>query len=212
MDYSTLIAAKTTDGSIKNWCNYSLVPAEVCLTEAEAWIYSKLRVREMLTLASDTIAEGAEFLALPTGYVGTLSLRRVGSFPGEIELQDPELFEEMLVTDEDGALLQSCPDRAAVSASRLEFNCGADDAYPYRWWYYRSLDALSGDNLTNFLTSKYPHLLRTACIFRAFDHMKQWSASQRYEQQAASYINDANVAWDMERQEQRTQIHWGDSR
>ena len=62
---------------------------------------------------------------------------------------------------------------------------------------FRSKSALSGSNLTNFLTTRYPTLLRTACLFRGFDYKKEYEAADRNEKRLQTLIYDANAEYDM---------------
>ena len=47
MTYTSLIGDKNTAGSIARWVNYSKLDADQILQEAQALLYSMLRVREM---------------------------------------------------------------------------------------------------------------------------------------------------------------------
>jgi hypothetical protein len=208
MDYTTLVDAKTVDGSIKNWVNWSQTPSEVILAEAEAWIYRTLRVRKMHTLQAGDITMGAATLDLPTGYKATTSFRRSGLNPGPIKIVPVELFEQILVTDENADPQLGCPTVACMDGTVFRFNCTADTDYTYRLWYFGALPALSGSNLTNFLTDDLPDVLRNACLYRAFDHLKQWAAATRNENLAKEGINLANAEWDMERQEFSFENYW----
>ena len=68
MDYTTLVSDNTTNGSIKYWINYSRIDAAGILTDAQAWIYQRLRVRDMLQTADVTISSGASTAAFPSDY------------------------------------------------------------------------------------------------------------------------------------------------
>src|SRR3990167_7987443 len=64
MNYTTLTAAKTTSGSLANWVNRGDLATSAILTEAEAWIYQRLRVREMTTDEAFTFAISTSSTAL----------------------------------------------------------------------------------------------------------------------------------------------------
>ena len=55
MNYSDLVATKTTAGSIKQWLNHDGVPSTTILEEAEAWVYQRLRIRQMITSSAGTL-------------------------------------------------------------------------------------------------------------------------------------------------------------
>ena len=68
--------------------------------------------------------------------------------------------------------------------------------------YYDTPAALGSGNETNFLTIRYPILLRSACMMRAYEHMKQTALATGYMQKAMADINEANVTSDMARRGQ----------
>lgn len=70
MTYTNLVGLKGTAGSIANWVNYSKIQdvADVILEEAQALLYSMLRVREMQTTFSFRLGAGNVFSALPTRF------------------------------------------------------------------------------------------------------------------------------------------------
>ena len=69
INWTTLTAAKTTEGSIKNWVNRSDIPVTNILLEAEAWIYQTLRVREMVVDEAFTFDASSSSEALPSGFL-----------------------------------------------------------------------------------------------------------------------------------------------
>lgn len=68
----------------------------------------------------------------------------------------------------------------AVTASSLIFDQAFFQTSLCRLAYYQSLPLLAPGNPTNFLTSRYPNLLRTACMAAAADFMKD---SDEYQKQ-----------------------------
>jgi len=55
---------------------------------------------------------------------------------------------------------------------RLHFDAAMVQAVSIELLYYRSLPLLSSTNQTNFLTDRYPNLMRSACQTAAADYMK----------------------------------------
>lgn len=98
MDYDTLVAPKSTPGSIANYANYGLAPATEVLLDAQMLIYQRLRVREMrmgpLPLPLST---GAVTAPLPPGFLDPISIH--DSYFCPIRHKDPEsLLRERFVS------------------------------------------------------------------------------------------------------------------
>jgi hypothetical protein len=70
MTYTNLVATKGTAGSIANWVNYQKLEAVLptILEEAQALLYSLLRVREMQTTMTFKLGVGSTYYALPTRF------------------------------------------------------------------------------------------------------------------------------------------------
>lgn len=64
-------------------------------------------------------------------------------------------------------LIASCPQRWSVWENYLQFDAAFSMALQFRLMCYRSLPLLSTNNKTNFLTDRYPHLMREACLASA---------------------------------------------
>ena len=69
-------------------------------------------------------------------------------------------------------LQQGIPFYWAIWDETIHFNFAFNQAMNCQMQYFRSLPLLSATNLTNFLTSRYPQLMRTACVTQAADFMK----------------------------------------
>lgn len=257
MDYTSLIAAKGTAGSIANWVNYSKVEPVLptILDEAQALIYSLLRVREMRTNKALTMAVGTSSIALPARFLDPIGrLYAPATNMAFIHLGESAVGENRPYTTTTGTLATD-PFTTALSSTTVtvaaiahDFNQGStiffsgatavggltlngtfeitsistnaftitsDTAatsaatgggavvaytlnnlirgFPTVWsiWnekiqfdqafatqtslalmYYQSLALLSSTNLTNFLTNRYPQLVRVACLTAAADFMK----------------------------------------
>jgi len=68
--------------------------------------------------------------------------------------------------------------------------------------YYKQPTALSGSNETNFLTNRYPSLLRYACMAKAYEHMKDTENATGYLALAMQQIDKANASNEMWRRNQ----------
>ena len=259
MTYTTLVAVKATAGSIRAWVNYEKLDPVTIVDEAQALIYTLLRVREMEASYRFYLTEGMASIALPARFldpIGRIQLPSIGaevrhkehsvveqarsyaetsgdldsnpftttdgsdivsvSFPDHGFNQDSVFyttgasafngatiagaFPIYAITDDDnftidisqlgttpsgsGAgggssctyvcdnLNQGMPTAFAVFGSRIELECAMAEASMAKLNYYRSLPLLSSSNLTNFLTDRYPQLMRQACVTAAADFMK----------------------------------------
>ena len=196
--YSTLIAAKTTDDSIKNWLNRADLPVTAILTEAQAEIYQRLRVREMMTDEAFSFASAASSKALST-LSGTF-LDPVKFVPyqwgEELPYVNPEFFNPG--RDEDGALFEaSTPSRWCIIGETAHIDVLLSAAFAGRMMYYAQLAALGLSNETNFLTTRYPSLLRHACMWRSYAHMKDAERTREYKAYMMADIAEANQTNDM---------------
>ena len=199
MNYTQLVAPKTTANSIAAWLNWDLAPSTDILAEAESYLYGKLRVQAMKTIASGSIVLNDLSFTMPTDYLAPISMRRIGASAGVIEVFDSQQMEERNCIDAAGNFILSVPTECQIigDPARAYFNVQSDDTYPYRLVYWARKTALSGSNLSNFLTTRYPTLLRAACLFRGFDFKKEYEAADRNEKRLQSLIYDANAEYDM---------------
>ena len=193
-NYTTLTGLKTVDGAIKAWVNRSDIPATVILTEAQALIYERLRVREMQARATLTFALATQTASLPTGL-----LDPIGYQPYEWAVDLPFVHENALgeYRDSSGVLESGTPSRWTIVGETAYVNVLPSEAFSGTLLYYKSPTVLSVSNETNFLTERYPTLLRYACMAKAYEHMK--------DQQSANYlgltmqtiadINSSNEMW-----------------
>lgn len=208
MDYTTLVADKNTDGSIKQWINWDKGPSTTIMEAAQGFIYRRLRVREMLSLATGTIALDASTLALPTRYLATYVLGLYGSTKREVVYLDPQHFEQRIAFDTDGSLFPGTPTFCTADATTMQFNHKADVAYTYRHWFYQGPAVLGPSNLTNFLTDRHPDMLLAAALYFAYLAIKDSGMADEQLQIAASAIERSNAEWDMEKEAVRTEMYW----
>jgi hypothetical protein len=69
-------------------------------------------------------------------------------------------------------LQQTFPQFFAIWDEAIHFEGAFTQGYNAQLLYFRSLPLLSATNQSNFLTNRYPHLMRTACQAAAADFMK----------------------------------------
>ena len=69
-------------------------------------------------------------------------------------------------------LIAASPTRWGIFDEKLKLDCAMDTASQFKMLYYRSPKPLSATNLSNWLTNRYPKLLRVACMAASADYMK----------------------------------------
>ena len=79
------------------------------------------------------------------------------------------------------ALISGLPSRWAVFDGKVQFDVALDTPMAAKLLYYRSPTLLSATNLTNWVTDRYPKLLRVACMAAAAEYMKD---DQEYQKDA----------------------------
>lgn len=208
MNYTTLVADKATEGSIKYFVRHSEVPSDYILERAQDAIYQILRVREMVKRAEGTITAATSELTLPTDLLEVISLFRTGTNSGRLMMLDQEHFEARLGVDGTGALFTGTPINCTFDQTKIYFDCIADDNYPYRLWYMQKPALLSGSNLTNFLTTRYGNILEAMCKHYAYEHRENDGKAAAELEKAMAYITKANEEYDMFRQNIQTELYW----
>lgn len=195
MDYTTLVADKSTTGSIKYHINYDRIDPVEILTEAQAWIYAKLRVRQMQETASVTITSGASTAAFPSGYLDPIQFGIPGMI-SRLRRKDIEWFRTHLGFDESAVLPTGLPTYWTDYGDLIQLNTLADQTYSAVMAYFKKPDALSADNPTNWLTDRYPTLVRRVCLMFAAEERKEYDTYDRSQSLALSQIAEIRVESD----------------
>jgi len=178
IDFTTLTAAsKATEGSIRNWVNRDDILVTNILLEAEALIYETLRAREMITDTAFQFDEGFNVEALPSNFLDPLHF-----WPYTEGEPLPYYNEQKLIIQRDssGTLLEGTPSGWTIIGEGAYVDVACSSDYGGRLLYYAQPAALSSGNTTNFLTRRYPSLLRYACMAKAYEHMKDGARAQQY--------------------------------
>ncbi len=203
--YSTLITDKGTDGSIKSWVNHDGVPSTTILAEAEAWIYQRLRARQNMTVATGTLTASSDTIGLPTGYRAPrhLMFTATASSAKSIPTRKPlEFVEDNFEYDGSGNRTEGRPIWWATDESNIQFEKLADQNYPYRFRHYRAMPALGTATETNFLTQEYPTLLKAACLYRAYEFLRNEREKLYWRSEAEREIQAVNYEADLERMDE----------
>lgn len=198
-NWTTLTAAKTTLGSIANWVNRSDLPTTNILIEAEAKIYERMRVREMQSVSTLTIAADANSASLPSDFLDPIEWRPYGWGEPILFVNEGSLE---AYRDSEGALSEGTPTRWSILGETAYVDVSCSTAFSGKLMYYKRPTALSGSNETNFLTIRYPSLLRVACLALAYEHMKDMGNANTYMQMLEMKIAEANATNDLYRRSQ----------
>jgi hypothetical protein len=210
VDYSTLIAAKTTPGSIRSWVRYNeLFDVEQILVDAQGYIYQRMRIREMRMVAlAQTITIASESVALPSNFLDPIKFQI--RYPRTILHLRPEaaLFGEYRDYDSDGELLEDYPANYCImndsdEVARAYLDVKTVEELRYDLLYFGSPALLAAtSNETNVLTNRYPHILRQACIGFAGLSMKDYEEGGSALKMADGMIDNAKEMDDLSRRTQ----------
>src|SRR3984893_10670747 len=122
MTYTSLVGDKNTAGSIARWVNYSKLDADQILQEAQALLYSMLRVREMRAHFNFNMAQGGDRIALPTGFldpIGRISFLGTGA---KAEQRYPNFIQRRRVYTESSGALSTNPFTTASGSTLVTVN------------------------------------------------------------------------------------------
>jgi hypothetical protein len=95
-------------------------------------------------------------------------------------------------------LVQAFANWWAIWDEEIHFDCAGNQSLNYQLQYYQSLPLLSSTNQSNFLTNRYPQLMRTACVAAAADFMKDDNEYQKGMQRLQQMIMQISVENDMQ--------------
>ncbi len=214
MDYNSLIGDKTVPGSIKLWINNALIDVGTILSEAQALIYQHLRVREMIV--SDyafVMAQGDYSKPLPARFLDPIAMR--DQYFVRMKARDlPSVKARRWIDATTGAIGQGQPFLFALTGTTIEFNCAADATATgtYLLDYFGAPPLLAPLNQTNFLTDRYPMLLRTACFAAAADFLNDDARVTRYTQRMMALIQDIDVNDDLAMRGSQVDADYSESR
>lgn len=205
MTYTTLVAAKTVAGSIKSWTNDTTLDPDTILTDAQSLIYGQLRAREMRASATVTLGQGAFVAPMPANFLESITRLYDTSYNSYLRfLPEENLLSRRVYSS--GVLISSIPSAYTIINEQFEFDCLASSARSYLIAFYQSPTPLAAGNQTNFLTNRYPLILRTACVAMAFDWRHDDANYQRVAARLTSLIGAANIEADLSRQAEAMEV------
>lgn len=204
MTFTTLTGLKTVSGSIKSWMNYGKIDSEGVLLEAETMIYQRLRVREMRSSDTLTVGVGKASVDLPDGFLDPLKLRDITNdcnitLKSEDELEDIRTWTAAVLDSGD-------PSYYAIFDEQMQFDCKSTSAWRARALFYKQGDPLSASNESNFLCTRYPHILRMACLATGARFANDDEVFAREQRLLEGKIEELNAMDEMSRRGQDTQV------
>jgi len=196
--YSGLLGGKTVAGSLKNLVNYERIDPATTITEAEAYIFGALRVREMRKVTTITQTAGtSKDASLPSDFLDPILVvgyRNLG--PLQNSTMEELIGRRRIYAEaEDGTLEESTQAYFAIFNDKINFDCVAEETVTYTMAYYGS-NALSLTNETNFLTIRYPSILLAAVRYYAYLHMENDTEAGNWKKITDELIARANIETD----------------
>lgn len=94
-------------------------------------------------------------------------------------------------------LVAGSPSWFGIWNENIYFNTAFFQTSLCKLQFFQSLPLLSATNLTNFLTTRYPQLLRTACVAAAADFMKDDAEYQKGNARLAAMAQQISIENDM---------------
>jgi hypothetical protein len=168
------------------------------LTDAQAWIYQRLRVREMRSSVQVPITLGQAYTTIPTGFLDPVKMM-MRDPPLRIFAMTEEQLMENRIWEDATTLSDGTPTRYAVFDEAFNWEVLPDANYTCDLVYYKIPASLSALNPTNWLTNRYPLLLRTLCMGFAASYMKDYTEMKTQLGIADNMIDDIRVQDDLSR-------------
>lgn len=194
MDYDSLTAAKGTPGSLANWVNFSdaLLPLGDILEDAQALIYDTLRVTYMRELRNLALPAAASAVARPDDLLDVIAIWddqnvKLGA-KDEVSLQN-----RRAIDGTSGNYTVTRPSFYSEFGGSIQFDTVADTDYTFKMMGFFKPALLSDTNKTNFLTTRWPQMLRTACLAIAADFLNDDAKYNRFLQRLTPLIAQASV-------------------
>lgn len=94
-------------------------------------------------------------------------------------------------------LIAASPMQWTIFDEQVKFDCAFDTATQFKQLYYRSPALLSASNTSNWLTVRYPKLLRLACMASAADFMKDDTEYQKNLTALTALVGSVNAENDL---------------
>lgn len=165
-----------------------------------------------VNIASHGLSQGSD-VTFPVGTPTVDGISMAGTFPVETIVDANNVTcsspagDQALVGNVNGGgagvvwtanlLIESSPSIWAIFDEAIQFDAAAVEAFQARLLYYRSPPLLSATNPTNFITSRYPTLIRAATMASAASYMKDDEEEQKWMQKLSALIDATNAESDL---------------
>jgi hypothetical protein len=160
-----------------------------------------------MATANVSISSAASTASFPTGYLDPIHFGIPG-YINTIRLKDPEWFRSHLGWDTSATLPEGTPSYWCDFDTTIQFNTKADQAYTAKMVFFKKPDLLSGSNLTNWLTDRYPTLVRRACLMFSAEARKEYEMMNNAEIKALQMIEEIKVESDLAMRGWEPDMHW----
>lgn len=190
MDFDTLTAAKTVNGSIARWLNTAEVDAEEIVAETEDWLSQRLRVRRMQERTTVTLLTGESQLELSSSipdFLDPMGIRVQGEGTW-LRYVAEDAIDDLRQEDEDGALSETTPSAFTIIGNTVYFDVEADEDYTLIVLYYARPPALSASQQTNLYTEQYRPLFKAAAMGFGYVFLKDEARASQMFQSAEGHI------------------------
>ncbi len=161
-----------------------------------------------VALAAHDLTQGSTLTILLASAVGGLTLN--GTFPvtsitssGVLVIDVDELATSgatgggASATYTANKLIAGSPSSWSIFDEQVKFDCAFETATQFKQLYFRSPLPLSSANPSNWLTDRYPKLMRVACSAAAADYMKDDAEYQKHLTALTALVQSTNAESDL---------------
>jgi hypothetical protein len=154
----------TLKSAISNWLDRDdlsdQLPDFISLNEA---LFNRvLRIRPMETIVTDATVSGTKAYDLPTGYVQMREIHLDTTPVTSLQYISPEMLYRVWAGSSSGK-----PDSYSIIGDKIYFGPTPDSAYNYTMTYYKTFDALSDSNTTNWVILNAPDVYLYGALLQA---------------------------------------------
>lgn len=154
----------TLKSAIANWLDRDdlsdQLPDFISLNEA---LFNRvLRIRPMETIVTEATVGGTKSYDLPTGYVQMREIHLDTSPVTSLQYISPEMLYRVWAGSSSGK-----PDSYSIIGDKIYFGPTPDSAYNYTMTYYKTFDALSDSNTTNWVILNAPDVYLYGALLQA---------------------------------------------
>jgi hypothetical protein len=154
----------TLKSAISNWLDRDdlsdQLPDFISLNEA---LFNRvLRIRPMETIVTNTTVSGTKAYDLPTGYVQMREIHLDTTPVTSLQYISPEMLYRVWAGSSSGK-----PDSYSIIGDKIYFGPTPDSAYNYTMTYYKTFDALSDSNTTNWVILNAPDVYLYGALLQA---------------------------------------------